>query len=204
MNRITNVKSAVRRKRDYASPLRDGRAEDTRRRILEGLVRIMGRGVAGLSVPAVAKEAGVSVPTVYRHFATKAELVAALGPYLGARTRLMEVPGSAESLSAIVHELFRRNQGLDAEVRAAMASELGNQVRREAMPRRLALIRKTLERYAHGLSATDLDRFTRVALILMSSPAVRAFKDYLGLEGTKAADDVAWALETIAAQRKRK
>lgn len=202
MKRITNVKAP--RPRRYLSPLRDERADDTRRRILDGLVRTMGRGVAQLSIPAVAREAGVSVPTVYRHFATKADLIAALGPYLGAKTRLMEVPEGAESLSAIVYALFRRNEGLDAEVRAAMASELGNQVRREAMPRRLGLIRKTLERYAKGLSPTELDRFTRVALILMSSPTVRAFKDYLGLEGTKAADDVAWALETIAAQHRRK
>src|SRR5438093_9681250 len=92
MKRIINVKRRARRSRSYESPLREEQAEVTRRRILDALVRTMAKGVAGLSVPAVAAEAGVSVPTVYRHFRTKADLVAALAPYLTRKTRLMEIP----------------------------------------------------------------------------------------------------------------
>src|SRR6266511_4254163 len=90
MKRITNVKRPKRPTRAYDNELRAEQAEGTRRKILDALVRTMGRGVAGLSIPAVAREAGVSVPTVYRHFKSKAALVAALSPYLFGRAGLMD------------------------------------------------------------------------------------------------------------------
>src|SRR6266704_3647723 len=106
MKRITNVKRRSRRSRSYESPLREEQADVTRQRILDALVRTMGKGVAGLSVPAVAAEAGVSVPTVYRHFRTKADLVAALAPYLSRKTGLMEVPDvGSDDLGALAREL---------------------------------------------------------------------------------------------------
>ena len=42
----------------------------------------MASGLASLSIPAVAREAGVSVPTVYRHFGTKDDLLAAVYPHV--------------------------------------------------------------------------------------------------------------------------
>jgi AcrR family transcriptional regulator len=50
--------------------LRAAQAQATRARILEATVNVMARGVASVSIPAVAREARVSVPTVYRHFGT--------------------------------------------------------------------------------------------------------------------------------------
>ena len=41
----------------------------------------MAHGLADLSIPEVAREAGVSVPTVYRYFMAKRELIEALGIY---------------------------------------------------------------------------------------------------------------------------
>lgn len=198
MNRITNVKRRSKRPRSYESPLRDEQAEVTGRRILDALVRTMGKGVAGLSVPAVAAEAGVSVPTVYRHFRTKAELVAALAPYLSRKTGLMEIPDAgSQGVRALTRELYRRNEAMDTEVRAAMASELGREVRRRTMPDRLTLIRKYMAKQVPGVTGADLDRLTRVAMILMSSATMRAYKDYLGLGAMDAAEDVAWTLEIL-------
>lgn len=203
MKRITNVKRR-RASRTYESPLRDERAEDTRRRILDGLVRTMSRGVAELSIPAVAKEAGVSVPTVYRHFRTKADLVAALAPYLAEKTRLMEVPATAPGdLGSMVRELYARHAELPPELRSAMASGLGGEVRRQNMPQRLAMIRKAMQTHVPGIERDDLDHLTRMALILMASPTIRAFKEYLDLEPADAADDVAWAVEHIVRSVRR-
>ena len=63
-------------------------------------VRVMATGLASLSVPAVAREAGVSVPTVYRHFGTKAELLAAMYPHAVRRAGLDGVPDPARSCRA--------------------------------------------------------------------------------------------------------
>ena len=65
-------------RRTYSSALRDEQADATRTRILEALVRTMAAGIGGLSIPAVAREAGVSIPTIYRHFGSKHGLVEAL------------------------------------------------------------------------------------------------------------------------------
>src|SRR5215218_6480736 len=71
--------------RSYDNSHRAAQAGQTRAAILDALVRVMARGVAELSVPAVAQEAGVSLRTVYRHFPTKRELLNALAWHLDAR-----------------------------------------------------------------------------------------------------------------------
>lgn len=198
MKRITNVKRARRPSRAYDSELRAEQADATRRKILDALIRTMGRGVAALSMPAVAREAGVSVPTVYRHFKSKAALVAALSPHLVGRAGLMDLAlMESGDLSTIVHEMYRRNAGMEAEVRAALASELGQETRRRMMPQRVALARKTIAARVPGLTGDDLDRLTRVFLILTSSATIRAFKDYLGTDASQAADDVGWVVEVL-------
>ena len=197
MKRITNVKRAKGPTRPYDSGLRAEQSDATRRKILDALVRTMGRGVAGLSIPAVAREAGVSVPTVYRHFRSKAALVAALSAHLVGRTGLMDPSMLEGDLPAIVREMYRRNAGMDAEMRAALASELGQETRRRMMPQRIALARKTIAERVPGLAGDDLDRFTRVFLILTSSATMRAYKDYFGLDASQAAKDVAWTVEVL-------
>lgn len=203
MKRITNVKRRPTA-RAYDTRLRDEQSAETRQKILDALVRTMGRGVANLSIPAVAKEAGVSVPTVYRHFKTKAELVDALAPYLFARSGLMEVPDlDTDDFRELARALSRRSEAMDAEARAALASSLGHEMRLRVMPERFAMVRKEIAKRVPGLSAGDLDRFTRVALLLLSSAMTRAYKDYLGMDAKDAAEDVGWALETLRAHVRR-
>lgn len=64
--------------RRYRSPLREARASDTRRRVIEaaGLV-FLARGYGATTVRAVASAAGVSVPTVEALFGSKARLLKA-------------------------------------------------------------------------------------------------------------------------------
>ena len=197
---MTHIRNVKRRSRTYASPLREEQAAATRARILDALVRTMGRGIAGLSIPAVAREAGVSVPTVYRHFGSKADLLAALAPHLLNRSGLMEEPQvQGDDFTSLARELYRRNEAMDAETRAALASQLGHEMRLRTMPQRVAIVRNGIARRVPGLSDQELSRFTRVALMLMSSAMTRAYKDYLGIEAREAAEDVGWALDLMRA-----
>ena len=88
-------------RRKYESPLREQQAAATRERILEGLVTTMADGLAEVSMPAVARAAGVSVATVYRHFPTKQTLFDALPAYIAYRTGAADLrpPGSPGSRS---------------------------------------------------------------------------------------------------------
>jgi AcrR family transcriptional regulator len=62
--------------RKYASPRRQEQARETRRRLLDAAYRLFAeKGYAGTSIPAIAQEAGVAVPTVYWAFASKRALL---------------------------------------------------------------------------------------------------------------------------------
>lgn len=160
----------------------------------------MARGVAALSIPVVARAAGVSVPTVYRHFRTKHSLVQALANEYRDKGGLVPdaVPNDLEEMLALVPGIFARTADLDATLRAAMASGLGNRARREGMPERLGVIEAALAGTTKGLSPKDSERFRDVATVLMGSATARAFKDYLGLSAAEAADRVIWTLRLLA------
>ena len=67
MTRIANKRRAVQQQASRGAGRGDAGAHPRRDRC-----RSWHAGVASLSIPAVAREAGVSVPTVYRHFAHEA------------------------------------------------------------------------------------------------------------------------------------
>ena len=196
----TNVKSQKGGSgRSYASPLREEQAQTTRERILEALIRAMADGLATLSVPAVAREAGVSIPTIYRHFGSKAGLLDALGPYVATKAGLLPVttPETLDDVGDSVHTVFRNLDEMDATLRAAMASQLGREVRQAQMPWRRAMHREVIRRSAPELPDEDVERLTDLSVTLMSSGTFRVYRDYLGLDVDQAADRAAWALRTL-------
>jgi AcrR family transcriptional regulator len=199
MTRIAN--SAAR---PYQSELRAEQAEETRRRILDAALRVMVTGLASLSVPAVAREAGVSVPTVYRHFGTKAGLLAAMYPHAARRAGLDRIPdpSSAGDVKGVVRALIERLDALDDVSRAAFASPIADEVRHATMPSRFARLRRLGESIEPPLSSADLDRITRLLVVLISQSSLRTWRDHLGVSADQAADDVDWILRAaIAAAR---
>lgn len=71
--------SAAPTKRRYHSPQRQEQAQSTRRKILVAARRLFGaQGYAATTLPAIAREARVSAPTVTAVFGTKAALLDAL------------------------------------------------------------------------------------------------------------------------------
>ncbi len=124
--------------------LRAVQAQATRARILEATVTVMARGVASVSIPAVANEAGVSVPTVYRHFGTKRNLLAAVFPHVLRRAGLDELvpPRTVDELRHGVRALFDRIDSAGDLARAAAASPAADEVRRVDMPARLEMSRR--------------------------------------------------------------
>ena len=192
----------MKEKKLYRSSLREEQTKQTRERILEGLIKVMANGIAELSIPAVAREAGVSVPTVYRYFRTKKELVEALGGYMmekkmGINTSSVQLPRSPEELAAALKAIFLMVERQDETVLAASSSELSYEMRKAGLPQRLQMIEQALAPVADQFNEADRIRLRNVVLILSSSAMVRAFKDYLDLSGAEAADNVAWAILTL-------
>jgi len=197
-----NSKNA-RNTRVYKSPLREERSVQTRERILDGLVQVMARdGIAELSIPLVAREAGVSIPSVYRYFPTKRDLIAALdeyahrkGSFTFAEYPPMETP---DDLAEVVPLTFKRREAIEATMSAAMNSKLGYAIRRPEFEERAKYYAKALRPAMEGLSRKERQWFTDVVFVLSSFSCVRAFRDYLGLSTDEAGERVAWAIRTLA------
>ena len=194
MNHIAN-----KAPRDYQSPLRDRRARETRSRILDATVRVMARGLATTSIPAVAREAGVSVPTVYRHFRTKHALFAALYPHVvyGVAAYRLPLPATLDEFGPLLRKQFASLDAMGDAERAAMASPAGEEARRTQMPSRIARTRELADAIVPADSPIDRDRLTRLLVILTGSAAFRTWRDHLGCTPDEAADDVAWAVRTL-------
>ena len=161
-------------RRAYDSPLRDERLQQTRERILDGVIEAMKNGLAELSVPAVAKAASVSVPTVYRHFPTKRALFEAVGDHVGKTTGLSTLPPATDiaSLCRWVRETFARLDAMNPALAAAMGGALGGQIRRQAMiPARLKLYDDALAPALRALPPREREHLRRTVVLLTSSAA---------------------------------
>lgn len=194
------------RAREYHSELRVQQADQTRSRILDAALRVMADGVTNLSIPAVAREAGTSVPTIYRHFGTKNELLAALYPHLERRAGLdeMVVPRSIDELRDGVRSIFERIDSFDDLARAAMASPASEGGRRLSMPARLAWARGLAGTIVPKLPKAERERIARLLVVLVNSSALRVWRDHLGASVEEAADDIDWLVRAaVAAARSR-
>jgi AcrR family transcriptional regulator len=187
--------------REYRSRLRADQAEETRARILDAAIRVMAGGLAFVSIPAVAREAGVSVPTVYRHFKTKPDLLAAVYPHVVRRAGLDKLvpPRSIDELRAGVRAYFDQVESFDDLARAAMASPASEEVRAINMPDRRVMFRRLTETIRPKLSEADRDRIARLLVVLTSSSALRLWRDHLGASVDEAADDVEWLVSAAIA-----
>lgn len=191
--------------RTYRSRLRADQARETRDRILDATVRVMAGGLASTSIPAVAREAGVSVPTVYRHFRTKGDLLAAVYPHVARRAGIddgME-PRTLGELREGLRRVFERIDAMDDLARAAMASPGADEVRHATMPSRLARIRRLVDAVAPALPAEDRARLVRLLVIVTSSSSLRVWRDHLGASVDEAVADIDWLLRVAIARNDR-
>ena len=166
-------------RRPYGSQLRAEQVEATRERILEALIRSMANGLATLSVPRVAREAGVSIPTIYRHFGSKSGLIEALGPYVVAKAGLVPEPPpeTVDDLGGSIRALYHHLEEMDGTLKAAMASQMGRTVRQAAMPMRRGTHRELMRRSAPELGETSLDLLADLSVAITSSGTFRVFRE---------------------------
>jgi AcrR family transcriptional regulator len=191
------------KRRPYSSPLREERAEQTRERILDGVVQVMARnGIAELSIPLIAKRAGVSIPSVYRYFPTKRHLFAALDEYAQRKSgfSFAEFPPSdtPDELADMIPSLFKRRESIEPTIAAAMRTRIGYELRRPHLVETAKYFQTALAPAMKQLSRKEQAWLTDVVFVLTTFRCVQAFKDYLGLDTAQAADRVAWAIRVLA------
>jgi AcrR family transcriptional regulator len=170
--------------------------EQTRDLIMEGLIRTMANGAVTWSIPEVAREAGVSVPTIYRYFRTKQELVEGLSAYVVRKAGLaaMQPPQNPQELVAVVRKMYLQSEGMSEAMKMASVSELAQEIRKESIPMRLKMIEAALAPVLPSFSGEERVYLVRMVLLLTSSALIRAFDQYLDLAGAEAANTISWAI----------
>ncbi len=190
--------------RTYNSPLREQRAAETRRRIVEGAIRLLAQGSSALTIPAVAKEAGVAVPTVYRYFATKEDLEEGVGQHVRALAGVAqkEQGRGLEALIARMHNAWRQTAELPPATMAVMLSSIGRELMKPPSNDRIDNARRVLDEDLQGVDAQDQDRIIKVLSALYSTPGHAAFAR-LGIHSDEAADLMEWLGRTLFAGLRR-
>jgi AcrR family transcriptional regulator len=187
--------------RAYDNSHRAAQAAQTREAILDALVRVIARGVAELSMPAVAQEAGVSVRTVYRHFPTKRDLLSGLAWHLDERMSSYSVrpyPRDLDELAIHIRQYFRALDGMSDADRAIWASEIVRESREQAgLPEKFRIIESALQPVTGSLPEPDRTLLFNVATTIFSRFTLQRMKEDLGLSADDAADSVIWAIETL-------
>jgi len=181
--------------------LRQAQRAVTEQRIVEALAALIGHEhPLEISMAAVAEQAGVSEPTLYRHFPTKRDLFAALAGYQFQTVTAGLAPASAGELADAVRTVYQRSADLENLVRWTLAGTDPQRVPRPNVQARLEMLRAALGDQAEG----DDDRtqfLLRVVLLLTSPMAWLYWKDYLGLDPAAAAETAGWAITTLAGTR---
>jgi len=194
---MTNDDSAKPR---YHSPLRSRQKEQTRDLILDAVDAILrGAPVSELTIAAVARQAGVTERTIYRHFPTREDLLnaswrRALHAVTGAQDQQLERLEDILDLTRVAYEDFDAKAGI---VRALIAAPEGVDASKQPAEARLGMLR---EAYAGLLAGVPEDQVSAVVMathVLSGASAWSHLRDYCGLDGDEGGKAAALAIELI-------
>lgn len=182
----------------YNSPLRREQAEQTRLRIVAATVRLIVGGVEGLTMQQVAAESGVALRTVFRHFATRDDLLDAT--WMALNEQMGEVPElrGMNDLTAFVPELFARYGRMEDQIRAVtFASTMTNSRLRRGSARSRAM-RAAVEAEFQAGDERARAMAVATAYTLTIPTASILLKDNFKLSSDEAGRAVAWAIRVLA------
>ena len=182
----------------YDSPLRRAQADQTRQRILETTLRLIVGGVEGVTMQLVAKEAGVALRTVFRHFATREDLLDAAWHALNAQLGEMPELAGIDEVSAFIPELFERYAAIEDQIRAVMLGSPMQASRRRHGSVRARKMRQAIEAAMAAGDGRSQRMAASVAYVLTVPIASILLKDNFGLSTDEASRAVAWAVRTLA------
>ncbi len=184
--------------RTYASPLRVEQAEQTRRRILQAYGEEICSGEdREITVRQVAARAGVSVPTLYRNFASLEALGEAYWSWIEPQFGALAGIESADDVPLYTERLFTRFADLAPLMRVLMTTRSGRQLRARTVQQRNRAAQQALAPLTQGMSERDALAVTAMCKAISSGAVWQILHDDWGLSGPEAGRAAAWALRTL-------
>jgi AcrR family transcriptional regulator len=181
-----------------ASPLRSRLADTTRAVILDALVaQLADRDALDISYAELARRAGVSIQTLYRHFPTRGDLLDSLTRRVGAAVGLRDYPHTRDGVTALVRALFPRFDDHAALLTAQIHAGSASTTRAKGRSRRASAFQEVLGTATPHLSAERRRAAAGILHVLVSATTWHRLREELGLDGAASGDITAWAVDTL-------
>lgn len=195
--------------RTYNSPLREAQAEATRQLILDTLSETVAeQGLLDFSVRELAKRAGMSERTVYRHFPDRDALFDAL---IDKTSQELDWDGAEDrmglrSYDDIAHGVEQSFRGFEAEeIPTRVAIQLQHGLRQPSgdVRRRNDRHRRILAEALPEVDDEARARLFALLRVIMSSRTWLRLKEEFGLDGDESGPLVGWAVQLMVDEVKR-
>ncbi|HEX5615494.1 MAG TPA: helix-turn-helix domain-containing protein [Acidimicrobiia bacterium] len=188
--------------RRYSSPLRDSQVQRTRELILGALTALLSeRRADEITTREIAERAGVSQPTVYRHFPDRQALLEGLADRI--QRGMGDIEGDdthVVSLDDLVR-LVPRHMALADEhaVEAAAEAVFNADPRRysRASRERSAELRRAVADAFPDLTEREQRRVAALLRSLYSTQTWLRMREEFGVPGSESGPLVAWAIDTL-------
>lgn len=194
--------------RDYHSPLRERQAANTKRALLKAASElILSDGLADFAMREVAARADVSERTLYYHFPNRQALLDGLTGWVSEQLRerrLQADPRDVDDLPGRIAAIFTAFDEIGAPARAMARLSAAQGMRSAEYHERSAAFRERFSDVLDHLPPDEADRCFAVLRHLVSAPTWLSLRDQFGLSSEDAAGTVAWALETLLDDLRRR
>ena len=181
---------------------RDGYRDQTRARILDAATAELAESaLEAMTMATIARRAGVTERTVFRHFATRDQLLASVWRHLQHRVGSPGFPVTAEAMIQTPLKLFPE---FDKEQRLILASAYsagGREVRLKSNDQRQQAMRACVRDAFPGIEEPSLTRLAAIAQLIDSAYAWAVLKEFWDMSGEEAGLAASEALGVLLGKR---
>lgn len=187
--------------KDPAAPsLREEQSRLTRQRIEDALVDLLNEAeeVDSITFKSVARKAGCTEMTVYRHFPSRDALLAGLWARLNREMGPnVKMPENAAELLAQHSQLFAGFDRLAASIMASLTTPQGREMRASLNATRRKAFLRIVREVAPRRDQAAAVRAASVLQLLHSAYAWASLREQWGLSGEEAGEATRWAIEAL-------
>jgi AcrR family transcriptional regulator len=183
---------------DSPPTLRERQKAQTRELIVEALFAALAEGRwEDATHEALARRAGVSRQTVYRHFPDREALMAALWEHLNPRFTARGLPTTEADLLELMGPMYAAFDRDADIITFVQSTPQGRAMRLTVRERRSAAFLQATADATNGLSASEARLATAVIQLLDGGQAWIELRQQWGLTGEEMATACGWAVRTL-------
>ena len=182
-----------------ALSIRERQRAVTRDAIRDAAIEVASEaGFAAMTMDKVAERAGVSASTVYRYFADRDTLLAAIMQWNDERVRF-SAPSTADEIAGVYERLMADFDSTRDLIRAIVIARVGQDPAWTGRQERLDTLSALLDDVTDRLEPEEAELGKAVIVYLAGGLAWLTMADESGLDGAQAGRAAGWAIRTLIA-----